>query len=101
MSNWPEYKTADRLSPVERYIEMCWAHNIEADWDKRYEITQYAYGYKQALNDLGYHGPHLLTEADQYFLDLGIDRPMCGGILLDIEKNGVLDRITLTKGKAA
>ena len=77
------------MKPIERYIDYCWRINTEVDDDKRHDLEQQRIGFVQGMADEGYRYQYA-TAADMEFINLGIDRPMCCGVLLDIRENGVL-----------
>ena len=39
--------------------------------------------WRSGVKDAGAYGSISLIDADMYYLDQGIDRPMCGGVWLD------------------
>lgn len=77
---------------TEHYIGLCWRHNCEPDESVRSHQSAHAHGFVTALNvaSSGSSVGRMLMMADLELINRGVDRPMCGGMLLDIEDNGPL-----------
>lgn len=64
----------------DRHIELVEAvNNAKSEQDKN-KASDILYGFREALEAVGINQ---LMECDMYYVNRGIDRPMCCGVFLD------------------
>ena len=69
----------------ERHIEMVRAVNEAKTGYENSRARWILYGFREAVTTIlgGVRSGELVIDADLYYLNQGIDRPMCGGVWLD------------------
>jgi hypothetical protein len=69
---------------TKRHRELVEAVNAATTEDARSSAKAHLSGFREAVSDLtGVHPGHLIMEADWFYIEAGVDRPMCGGVWLD------------------
>lgn len=64
----------------DRHIELVGRVNSAVNEDERNKASLVLYGFREALEVVGINQ---LMECDLYYIDKGVDRPMCCGVFLD------------------
>lgn len=69
---------------LERHIELVEKVNHATTKSDEINAANVLYGFREALSVLGIKQ---LIECDLYYIDKGVDRPMCCGVFLDKSYN--------------
>ncbi len=67
----------------ERHLELVRAVNDSRTERQHERAGSYLDGFCEALRRIGVETGEMIMAADLYYIDQGIDRPMCGGVFLD------------------